>query len=173
MNENKARTFYKVLSNKIFDVKFYFVCCVLFLGFFTTVNFAQNNSQKHSPCPAEENIGRAYSSGDKGNSLDTKFNDVSENKIKDTKNAPMRFISKPIGKYTEEAQKNCVEGIVLLRITFLASGKIGKIKVLEGLAHGLSERAIEAAHLIKFIPEIKNGKPKTVTRKVSYNFTIY
>ena len=83
------------------------------------------------------------------------------------------LISKPIAKYTDEARANCIQGKVVLGITFFADGTVGNFKIIEGLEHGLSEQAIEAAKLIKFKPAMRKGKMITVTKKVSYNFTIY
>lgn len=86
---------------------------------------------------------------------------------------PLKIISKPRAYYTDEAKQNCIQGRVLLRITFLANATIGKIKVLEGLDYGLTDKAIEAAKLIKFEPEIKKNKAININKKVTYNFFIY
>lgn len=71
------------------------------------------------------------------------------------------------------AKESQVEGIVRLRVTFLASGEIGEIKVVSGLSKYLNEQAIAAARKIKFEPAKKNGVPYTITKNVEYNFKLY
>jgi hypothetical protein len=80
---------------------------------------------------------------------------------------PFRILSKPKAPYTDEARQNNVQGKVILRVTFLASGQIGTISTVKGLPNGLTEKAIAAARMIKF----ETGK--TVTRTLEYSFTIY
>ena len=69
--------------------------------------------------------------------------------------------------------ENKVEGVVRLRVTFLASGKVGEVTVVSGLPNGLTEQAIEAARKIKFEPAKKDGVAYTVTKLVEYTFTLY
>lgn len=89
------------------------------------------------------------------------------------KTQPLKILSKPPAIYTDKARMNNVQGTVLLRVTFLKTGKIGKIEIVKALPDGLTEQAIKAAEKIKFEPEIKKGKPQTVTKIMSYSFTIY
>lgn len=86
---------------------------------------------------------------------------------------PMRIISKPRPTYTEVARKNNIQGTVTLRITFLASGLIGNISVVEGLPSGLSEQAIVAARKIVFEPAKRNGVPITTTKLMKFSFMLY
>ncbi|MBX3245130.1 MAG: energy transducer TonB [Acidobacteria bacterium] len=81
------------------------------------------------------------------------------------------FLPKP--GYTDEARINGVQGDVVLRVTFLASGDIGEVEVLKELPDGLTEKAIDAARKIKFEPREDNGVKKSVIRSISYSFTIY
>jgi TonB family protein len=81
--------------------------------------------------------------------------------------------SKPKPAYTDEARKASVEGRVLLRVTFQASGEIGNIQVVEGLPHGLTEQAVAAARAIEFQPKKVDGTPVPSVRMVEYSFTIY
>ncbi|MBA2736364.1 MAG: energy transducer TonB, partial [Pyrinomonadaceae bacterium] len=85
----------------------------------------------------------------------------------------LKIISKPRANYTDAARQNQIQGTVTLRVTFLASGQIGKISLVNDLPDGLTEQAIAAARTIRFEPQIVNGKPRTVTKTVQYNFTIY
>lgn len=115
--------------------------------------------------------GSGTSGGDSGTYGKTFDNKTEETFPSDRK--PLRIISKPRAKYTDEAESRCIQGTVVLRVTFFANGKVGNFKIIEGLDYGLSEQAIEAAKLIKFEPAIKNGKPVTIIKSVKYNFTIY
>jgi TonB family protein len=85
----------------------------------------------------------------------------------------LTITSKPRAVHTEIAKANKIEGTVRLKVTFKKDGSIGKIKVISGLADGLTEQAVEAAKKIKFTPATKKGKSVTVTKTVEYTFTIY
>lgn len=85
----------------------------------------------------------------------------------------MRITSKPRANYTDAARQNQVQGIVTLRVTFLANGQIGSISPVSGLPYGLTEQAIAAARNIRFEPQQVNGVAKAVTKQVQYSFTIY
>ncbi len=61
----------------------------------------------------------------------------------------------------------------MLRVTFLADGRIGEVTPVAGLPLGLTANAIAAAKDIKFSPALKNGVPVSVTKMVQYSFTIY
>lgn len=86
---------------------------------------------------------------------------------------PLQIRSKPRAPFTDEARKNCIQGTVILRLTFLSNGTVGNIKVVNGLPAGLTKQAINAAKKVKFEPAMKNFKPISVTKKLSYNFTLY
>lgn len=85
---------------------------------------------------------------------------------------PFEIINSPKPIMTKEARENNVQGIVILRVKFLADGKIGSIDVVSGLPYGLTEQAISAAKQIKFIPATKKGIPITVTKVFQYSFRI-
>jgi TonB family protein len=91
----------------------------------------------------------------------------------DPANVPLSIISKPKAAYTDEARTNDTQGVVTLRITFLASGEIGGITVVSGLPDGLTEQAIAAAKQIKFEPKRVGGQPVSVTMTFQYGFNIY
>lgn len=85
----------------------------------------------------------------------------------------LSIISKPRPGYTDPARQNQVQGTVILKVTFLASGQIGNISTVKGLPNGLTEQAIAAARRITFKPKMKNGIPIASIRNVEYSFTIY
>jgi TonB family protein len=79
-----------------------------------------------------------------------------------------KILSNPQPKYSDAARQNNVNGVVRLRVTFLASGQIGGISVISGLPFGLTEQAISAARNIKFVPGAT-----TISKPVEYRFTLY
>ncbi len=85
----------------------------------------------------------------------------------------LRIISKTRPGYTDAARQNQITGTVTLRVTFLASGQIGGITTISGLPHGLTEQAIAAARRITFEPKMVNGVPQSISRPVTFTFTIY
>ncbi|HEX6279112.1 MAG TPA: energy transducer TonB [Pyrinomonadaceae bacterium] len=86
---------------------------------------------------------------------------------------PLRITYKQKAQYASEARSNGIEGVVKLRVTFLASGNIGSITTIQGLPYGLTERAIEAARKMRFEPEEVSGVRRTTTRPVVFTFDIY
>ncbi len=85
----------------------------------------------------------------------------------------LKIISKPRPGYTDAARQNNIQGTVILRVTFLASGQVGGVSVVKGLPNGLSEQAIAAAKRINFEPAKTNGVGQSVTKQVEYSFSIY
>jgi TonB family protein len=88
-----------------------------------------------------------------------------------TRKAIIIFKAEP--KYTEEARRNSISGTVVLKGVFSASGKVTNIRVVSGLPNGLTEKAISAASLLKFIPPIKEGRYVSQYIQIEYNFNLY
>jgi TonB family protein len=84
-----------------------------------------------------------------------------------------RLISKPEPIYTEEARNQQISGTVVLRCVFAADGTVKHILIVEALPSGLTERAIEAAKKIRFIPATRDGKPASMWMQLEYNFNLY
>lgn len=82
----------------------------------------------------------------------------------------VEILSKARPVYTEEARRLKIEGDVVLRVTFEASGRLTVLGVLEGLGHGLDESAIAAAKKIEFTPARREGQPvdHTATLRVVF-----
>ena len=74
--------------------------------------------------------------------------------------------------YTEKAQTSKVEGVVLLSIVLAADGRVTDVAVINGLAGGLTEKAIDAAKKIKFTPAVKDGSRVSVRVKLAYYFVL-
>jgi TonB family protein len=84
-----------------------------------------------------------------------------------------RLLSKPEPSYTDKAKADQVTGTVVLKVVFAASGKITNIRVVSGLPDGLTEKAIEAARKIKFIPARKENQFVSMWMQLEYNFNLY
>lgn len=85
----------------------------------------------------------------------------------------IKILSKPRPGYTDAARQNNIQGTVILRVTFLASGQVGSISPVKGLGNGLTEQAIAAARRINFEPAKVNGIAQSVTKQIEYSFSIY
>jgi TonB family protein len=75
-------------------------------------------------------------------------------------------------QYTQEAKDNNVEGTVVLSVVFGSDGQIGDVKVIQGLPHGLTQKAIEATSKIRFEPAMKDGQPVSVRGFLEYSFKL-
>lgn len=83
------------------------------------------------------------------------------------------IIFRPEPQYPEEAREGRVSGTVILKAVLSSSGKVTGIEAKKSLPRGLTEKSIEAARQIKFIPAIKDGKFVSQTIQVEYNFSVY
>lgn len=84
-----------------------------------------------------------------------------------------RLGMKPEPSYTETARQNAVSGTVVLKCIFRSNGSVNNIRTVSGLPYGLTEKAIEAARRIKFIPATKDGKYVSMWFQLEYNFNLY
>ena len=104
---------------------------------------------------------------------------ASQNTVEDKVYAPKEvtrkavLVTSPEPQYTEEARKNEIAGTVVLRGVFSSSGKLTNIRTVSGLPYGLTQRAIEAAKQIKFLPATKDGNLVSQYIQIEYNFNLY
>lgn len=84
-----------------------------------------------------------------------------------------RVLSKPAPSYSARARKYSVQGTVLLQAVFAKSGEVTNIRILKGLPQGLSQKAIEAARQIKFIPATKDGHQVSQYQHLEIEFKLY
>jgi TonB family protein len=82
------------------------------------------------------------------------------------------LLSIPAGQYTSEAKQLRVQGDVVLRVTFMASGEVLVQGVVHGLGHGLDEEARRVATLIKFRPATRNGQAVDLTTNIKIKFQL-
>lgn len=85
----------------------------------------------------------------------------------------VRLQSKPDPAYTSAAENDRITGTVILRCVFTSQGTVTNIRVIKGLPAGLTEKAMEAARQIKFIPATKDGKPVSMWMQLEYNFNLF
>jgi TonB family protein len=84
----------------------------------------------------------------------------------------LEVISKPAVQYTSEARQLKVQGDVVLRVTFTASGQVVVQSVLHGLGHGLDEEARRVAQQIRFRPATRDGRPVDLTTNITITFQL-
>ncbi len=84
-----------------------------------------------------------------------------------------RILCKPEPQYTEAARRNGVAGTVVLRAILTSDGSVKYFLIISGLPDGLTEQAIRAARLIKFIPAAIDGRPVSMLVQLEYNFNLY
>lgn len=74
--------------------------------------------------------------------------------------------------YTEEARRRGVEGDVVLEIVVEANGRVGQVRVLQGLGSGLDERAVAAVRQWRFSPATRRGAAVSVMVEVAMEFKL-
>jgi TonB family protein len=84
----------------------------------------------------------------------------------------LEVLSKPPVQYTSEAKQLRVQGDVVLRVTFMASGHVVVQGVVRGLGHGLDEEARRVAQQIRFRPATRNGQPVDMTTNITVTFQL-
>lgn len=84
----------------------------------------------------------------------------------------LEVLSKPPVRYTSEARKQRVQGDVVLRVTFMASGRVVVQGVVHGLGYGLDEEARRVAQEIRFRPATRNGQPVDLTTNITITFQL-
>jgi TonB family protein len=84
----------------------------------------------------------------------------------------MEVLSKPPVQYTNEARQLKVQGDVVLRVTFTASGRVVVQGVVHSLGHGLDEEARRVAQQIHFRPATRNGQPVDLITNITITFQL-
>lgn len=93
-------------------------------------------------------------------------------RVMDGITAPRR-VSTVMPRYTEEAKKERIQGMVIVQTVIEKDGTVSDLKVLKGLPHGLSEAAVEAIRQWTFEPaRDEQGRPVTVYYNLTVNFTL-
>jgi protein TonB len=83
-----------------------------------------------------------------------------------------RLLKEVRGDYTDEARRSGIAGDVVLEVVVRRDGTVGDVKVLQGLAGGLNEKAIQAVRQWRFAPATRQGAPVDVIVEVAMEFEL-
>lgn len=83
---------------------------------------------------------------------------------------PARVTSNPAPGFTDEARQHGVCGVVRLTAVLCRTGLVTDVEVVEGLPHGLTERAVESVRRAGFTPGGRDGQPASQRAKFEYRF---
>lgn len=83
--------------------------------------------------------------------------------------APRRVYA-PTPRYTEEARRARIQGVVILETIIDDEGNVERIRILKGLPDGLDQSAMETVHTWKFEPATQDGRPVAVFYHLTVNF---
>jgi len=93
-------------------------------------------------------------------------------RVTDGITAPRR-LSSVMPRYTEEAKKERLQGMVIVQTVIEKDGTVSDVQILKGLPRGLSEAAAEAIRQWTFEPaRDKSGRPVAVYYNLTVNFTL-
>lgn len=84
----------------------------------------------------------------------------------------IEVLSKPPVQYTSEARQLRIQGDVVLRVTFTATGQVVVQGLVKGLGHGLDAEATRVAQQIRFRPATENGRPVDKTTNITITFQL-
>jgi TonB family protein len=84
----------------------------------------------------------------------------------------LMILSKPPAQYTSEARQLKIQGDVILRVTFTASGQVQVHGIVQGLGHGLDEEARRVAQQIQFRPATRDGQAMDLTTNITITFQL-
>jgi periplasmic protein TonB len=85
---------------------------------------------------------------------------------------PPRILREVKAGYTEGARRANVEGEVVLEIVVRRDGSVSDVKLMNGLPHGLNERAIAAVRQWRFAPATRFGQAVDVIVEVAVEFKL-
>ena len=85
---------------------------------------------------------------------------------------PPRLLHEVKPDYTEDARRRGLEGEVVLEIVVRHDGRVGDVRVLQGLGGGLNEQAIQAVRRWQFAAATRRGRPVDVIVEVAVEFKL-
>ncbi|MEP6847306.1 MAG: TonB family protein [Acidobacteriota bacterium] len=86
-------------------------------------------------------------------------------------NTPLCILKRPKPELPKGYGMLDVQGVVRLRIEFLANGKVGKVVVISGLTKELGQLAADAAKKITFQPKMEDGVRVDTFRVIEYSYS--
>jgi protein TonB len=90
-----------------------------------------------------------------------------------SQNTPPRVLKHVEPDFSEEAQKSKIQGVVILSVVVGTDGMPHDITVVQGLGHGLDEKAVAAVKQWRFEPGKKDGKAVQATVRMEVTFHLY
>ncbi len=85
--------------------------------------------------------------------------------------APEKLFA-PQPRYSEDARKGRIQGVVILQAIVDAMGNVSEVEVLKGLPLGLTESAMETVEEWRYKPATMDGKPVAVYLNLLINFSL-
>lgn len=85
---------------------------------------------------------------------------------------PPRLLSEVKPDYTEDARRRGIEGDVVMEIVVRRDGRVGEVRVLQGLGAGLDQQAVSAVRRWRFEPATRRGTPVDVMVEVAVEFKL-
>ena len=85
---------------------------------------------------------------------------------------PLEVLFKPKPVYTDEGRAKKIEGDVVLKVVFTASGEVQVQNVVQGLGYGLDASAESCARAIRFRPATQDGHPIDLPATVHITFEL-
>ena len=83
----------------------------------------------------------------------------------------LRIIQQPKPDLPKDYGQLDPQGSIVLKVEFLAIGKIGKIALISSFYRGVDNLALEAAKKIKFEPKTVDGKPIDSYKTIWYDYS--
>jgi TonB family protein len=74
--------------------------------------------------------------------------------------------------YTDDARRRGITGDVVLEIVVRSDGRVGNVRLVQGLGAGLDQRAIDAVRQWRFAPAKRYGTPVDVLVEVAVEFRL-
>jgi periplasmic protein TonB len=85
---------------------------------------------------------------------------------------PPRLLREVKADYTEDARQRGISGDVVLEIVVRRDGSVGDVRILQGLAGGLNDRAVQAVRQWRFSPAHRQGAAVDVVVEVAVEFKL-
>ncbi len=85
---------------------------------------------------------------------------------------PPRLLAEVKPDYTEDARRRGIEGDVVMEIVVRRDGRVGDVRILQGLGGGLDQQAVTAVRRWRFAPGTRRGTPVDVMVEVAVEFKL-
>ena len=86
---------------------------------------------------------------------------------------PPRILMKVDTQYPEEAKKQGIEGVVVIKVTVSAQGEVENLEISKSSGNGTLDRAaIDSVKQWRFIPAYENGKKCFADAKTAIVFKL-